>query len=834
MSPHQERTQPLLDAEVFQAVVDGVRLGRYHLVLGAGASAGCRNSAGQLPMARELESILLAEAGLPTGEDRVGLQRSYDVAQAHLGAQGLLDLLRHRYAGATPQPWHLLIPKLRWPCIWTLNIDDVAEAAYAACTDRVQTHDTVLWRERPRPLDGLTDAVPIVHLHGYVGGALGIDPQLVFSLSEYLSALQLAQRSTWQTTFRSYFPAYPVIIIGASLADEVDFAEIIRQGNTASLYGLPSLVILPTISELQRLEFTRWGLVPLACSGETFLQHLIEGVEQRSHDRADDALYYSLYTDRTLHLFREPGLAATPPDIPVHDFYGGHEPDWQDILHELDAVPRWVTKLATELGTPETVPKVQLLYVLCGAAFTGKSTGLLRLARELQKMGWEPVALIGWERLEVDEVVKFLADRPRAILFVDPLWFDAHELDRLLRRAQHVDQRLLVIGVDRIRHLKRIKNVVSIRFLVGAITPIVEFDITDGFWWAIVRKRHLHARLGRLEGANERRAKLYFVDHERDLYSALASLEDASGFVDRGIAVFTSLPHDVQSAFAVIALIGAVGLPSPVSAVASVAGVGVMRLMSELGPDGSLSDWVALEPHSAGVVKLRHGYFGEILLSGRLGLSNSLSFSELSMGVCLALAGSVSAAAIKRGTLEYRIVAELMDERLVKRLAGDEEVDSWYAALEESYRWNARFWEQRALAQVANLDRAYSFARRAVELRRDAFALTTLGTVLMRRVVSVAVHETIAAAEPYWREAVDALAEAREDDHGRLEPPFTTFFSYTGKLFDGPVKPTGLWVTTIRQAFEDWLGAAKATGVLSDPAVAQLLHRFPEDWFRKQ
>ena len=795
------------------------------------ASVGCRNAMGALPMAQELERLLLAELGITNIDEPVGLQRAYEQAEAQLGAPFIREFLQSRFAGATPSSWHLLIPRLRWPCIWTFNIDDVIESAYGQCTERAQLRETVLWKDRPRPLDGLSEAVPIAHLHGYVGTTPSVsDPQLVFSVPEYLAAMQSSSRSTWQTTFRSYFPSYPVIIIGARLAEEIDFAEIVRQGNTALSYGRPSIVVLPSISDFQRSEFERWGLTPVVCTGEAFLNHLVAGVDQRSAVMATSSLYSSLYTERTLCMRADPSVSPPLPASTSHDFYGGHEPDWSDITRDLDAVPRWVERLVNEIGPPERVPTVQLCYVLCGEPFTGKSTGLLRLERELQTVGWEPIHLIGWERLDTEEVLKYFADRPRAVLFVDPVWFDANELDRLLRSASTKDQRLLIIGTDRTRRLQYIKNVLSLRFLIGAVTPVVEFDITDGLWWAIVRRRRLHARLGRLEGVGEAEAKLYFVERGRDLYSALAQLEDANGFVERGVEVFSSLTREQQTAFAVISLVGSVGLPVPSATIAAVAGLRVVKLIESLGPAGALGEWVAIDRHQVGVVRLRHQYLGELVVSGRVALPEGVSFLELALGVCLAIAGRVSVEAIRQGTLEYRIAAELMDEKLVKRLAGSSEVDSWYASLEESYRWNARYWEQRALAQDENLDRAYSFAQRALQLRRDGFTLNTLGTVLMRRAVIAFDEGSVSAAEGYWRNAVDVLASAREDFRGRLEPPFSAFFAYTGRFFTGSVSPEGVWATTIRQAFDDWLAAARAADVLRDPDIARLLEHFPPGW----
>lgn len=829
MTTDTARGEPIIDRQVLEAVADGVRLGKYHLVLGAGASCDCTNSLGRLPIARDLEAILLHECGIDEVDEVVGLQRAYEEACHRRGASAVSELLKTLYSEAIPSALHRRIPLLRWRAIWTFNIDDAVESAYANCEDRMQVAHTVLWKERPRPVDGIGDQVPVVHLHGYVGERSPQDPQLIFSMAEYLEALSSASRNNWHTTFRSSFPSYPSIIVGARLVDEIDFAEIIRQGSISAEYGTPSVIVLPRITAFQRSEFERWNLIPVEATGEEFFRALTQSADQLTEERKGaTSLYTSLYTERSILELSSPRVAREYYHA-SHDFYGGDEPTWEDISLDLDAVPRWVEQLANDVGTPETAGTGQVLYVLCGGAFRGKSTGLLRLAAVLHSQGWEPFYLIGRERLELDEITQYLRDRPRAVLFADPLHFDAHELDGLLRRAAADNRRLIMFGTDRSRHLRRITDAISPRFLVGAVSPVVTFDVTDAFWWQIVRKRRAHARLGRLEGADEPAAKLYFTQHGRDLYSALAELEDAYGFIARGLDAFNSVPEDLRLAFAAIALAASASLSIPATTVAGVSGVGQRRLIKEV-TGGTLTEWVALDASGSGVVRLRHPYLGELLLSGQIALPDGVTLLEVAEETCRALARAISPEAIRRGTLEYRLAAELMDERLVKRLADSDDVDAWYATLESEYGWNARFWEQRALAQTRNLDRAFSFAQRAVQERRDGFALNTLGTVLMRRAAAAADRQSFDVAETYWSEAVDALTKAKDHASGLLVAPYSSFFAYTLRLIEAGVPQGMLFGTRVHQAIIDWCSMARHDKVADEPALKSLLTRIPKEW----
>ncbi len=735
-------------------------------------------------------------------------------------------LFRTWYAGAEPSEWHHRIPGLAWECIWTFNIDDVIETSYANSATRAQRLRSALWRERPTPFAGGHDVLTVVHLHGYVGDiARRDDPQLVFSLSDYLDARSVASHLTWHTTFRSQFPTSPVIVLGARLSEEVDFAEVIRDGNSSAQLGLPSVVVLPSFSSIERSEFERWGFVPIESTAEDFMLQLADAVAASPSPSALSG-YASRYTDRTLLPLTDE-LGTTP--IPGHDFYGGHEPEWFYIANDLDAHPRWLSRLVREIGSSEDFPEVQRLYVLAGSAFTGKSTALMRIGRELQGMGWEPVYVTGWETIDPNEVLKYLASRPRAVLLIDPLSQDARDVADLLREAETRSQRLVIIGADRTRQVDRIRRVVPFRYVVGAVDPLF-FEPTDEFWWQVLIRRGERARLGRLERAPERLAKQFFVERGRDLFSALAQLEDSRGFIDRGMQAFNAMEGDFRLVFAVVSLLARHSLPTPLGAAAAVAGVSVQRLATATAVTGDLGDWIRQDPNEIGLMRLRHRFLGELLLRGEVSLPEGVSLPELAQSVCVAIADRVSVEAIVQRTLEYRIAAGLMDEEFVRWMCHSDEVDWWFDGLEQYFSWNARFWEQRALASARDLDRAYSFAQRAVSKHRDAFSLNTLGTVLMRRAVTSVEPLSLNRRADYWREALEVLIGSRDKGRGRFEHPYVTFFHYTALAVALDPAPTGAWRLQVEQAFRDWYLEARRSRILDDPEVRSLAEKFPELW----
>lgn len=537
--------------------------------------------------------------------------------------------------------------------------------------------------------------------------------------------------------------------------------------------------------------------------------------------------YTTRYTTRALL-----PLTTEPFDRPHgHDFYGGHAPEWADVLDDLDAIPAWLTALVEELGDPSDASSVQLLYLIKGPPFAGKSTALLRLGRELGERGWQPILLIGRERIEYEATLTYFRTRPRAILLIDGVTQDAGDVGELLRRSESAAQRLLVLAADRERHTPHISNVIAPKHLVG-VEAMVFVEPTNNFWSDVLKRRGTRARLGRLEGESARNQQLHFVQHGRDLFSALASLEDASGFIDRGLEVYRELPAGMQTAFAAVALLGWFGLPAPVPSVSATSGVTVRALGDAMRPGGALAQWIIPDGFEVGYVRLRHRYLGDLLLTSFAEPHHRTRLSEVAQDLCLSLADQVGPKAIQRKTVPQRIVASLMDLEAVQLLCRSSYVDDWYEALQAEYRWNARYWEQRALGLPLVPDRAYSYARRAVGIRADAFTLNTLGTVLMRRAVEESGGMGPAHRKAYWREGLEALVRSREVGAGRFEYPFVTFFAYTLRLLAVEHNMDREWYMQAEQGFRDWRAEAARLDFFDSAQIRRLVGDFPGEWRR--
>ncbi len=212
-----------LDEATWVSVMEGLVLGQYSLLLGAGASIGATNGAGDpLPGGNALSDELLEEYAIPRPLRRESLRVMYDLAE-RVAERDKLEapraLLKRRFSECSVPDWYKNLVQIPWRIIWNLNIDDVLERAYD-----VRFPDVARQRLRVTTSSGSqvyhrepADEVSGVHLHGRA-----LNGDLVFGSLEYLAAVARGgsgHRLFWDSWFTA-----PVIVVGASLLDELDLA----------------------------------------------------------------------------------------------------------------------------------------------------------------------------------------------------------------------------------------------------------------------------------------------------------------------------------------------------------------------------------------------------------------------------------------------------------------------------------------------------------------------------------------------------------------------------------------------------------------------------------
>ncbi len=205
---------------------------------------------------------------------------------------------------------------------------------------------------------------------------------------------------------------------------------------------------------------------------------------------------------------------------------------------------------------------------------------------------------------------------------------------------------------------------------------------------------------------------------------------------------------------------------------------------------------------------------------------------EVAKSLATHLAPHVSITAIQQKSIYYRIIKELMDERIILDWLGYPLAQQFYSDLLPYYDWDARYWEQRALAEarMGHLDKAMSFAETAVERNRDPFTLNTLGTILLRIAASAEYREVAGTPSLYWK-GVNNLHESAEKGRGLFPHPYTTFFSHTLRYataqFVGQEIPR-----EIIKEWDLWYDRAQRSALFASPEKFEILTKYKVSWLK--
>lgn len=411
--------------------------------------------------------------------------------------------------------------------------------------------------------------------------------------------------------------------------------------------------------------------------------------------------------------------------------------------------------------------------LLSGEAFSGKSSVLLKLASELIDSGYKAWQFVGDEALDVEAALHWTMRDPKAVLLVDNSSDFAKDVHELLEEAKSRRIVVQVVLVDRARRSKHISEILATeRFAELKVHGKLSAEEVDALIVTLDAKR----RLGALTNESKTSRKKYFNDHGEKIFSAMAALEDGRGFQQRvSDELARASSKSARALLAAVSLTSRLGYPLPFELTKT--SCGLTAADAQILVDGELSD--LLEVRSGGIAT-RHRIFGELLIDE---LSGEVR-KEAVVRLALAAAPNVSPAAIRASTIYYRIARGLMGAEILGELfrSHSETILEVYADLEDAYDWNARYWDQRALAaaDAHRYEKAYSWAEQAVARKRDALSLTTTGKVLMLRAVSEASAgewptDTFEKAERY-------LADAKQVEGNRAEYPIETFLYYVARL----------------------------------------------------
>lgn len=787
----------VLGQDNFDGFMRGLVRGRYHTLLGAGASAGGTGGDGKpLPVGAALADDIAAEFELDAGA--ASLRRIFAAAQRRHSPKGesLNDYIGRRFTRTDPPAWLERFVRLQWAHIWTLNVDDCLEGAYTNYSRSARQQPmSISWTERHRtPRQGL-DEVLIVHLHGKASRAHR-DGELIFDISAYLHAANAQFR--WHTIFGDYYPSEPFLVIGASLDEEIDLQVILEQGRSRLSTDHPSILVTRDIDALQGEEYRDYGLLPVAATAEDFFE-AVEAALQPFIDElthAESSKLTDISPTAVTFLNQWQALSTSDkfrPDL-RHDIFAGHQPEWRDVIADKLASRDAASQLLARITGPVNRGDAKVL-LLRGGIFSGKSAVLLSLAKLLIEAGFQPFLHLGDAAPDAEAAVHWLQHYPRSVLLMDDAFDFTFDIARIVSLAQSAGVSPRMVLTERSSRARGSDRNLAV---IDVDSRTLSDTLSDGEIARLIEKLTDHRRLGVLTGLQPRERTRFFHQHGRELFSAMAGLERGRGFEARVRDEYAAVPSASHNLVGLSALCSHLGYGLPITIVPRATGHSIADAETLLS-EGPLADLLTA---SRGYIRPRHRIFGTILVETCLTREDRYS---LAADLAAGLAQHVSPAAIGVRNIYYLIARALMTHKVLETLFEHDydEVLRWYEEAESAYDWNARFWEQRALAaSLAGLfEPAYSWAKQAVDVRSDAFTLNTVGTILMRRALSE-------AAPHLWptdsfEAAEEALREARGLEAEASEYPYETFFSYTLRLADA-VAFEALPVEQLRMLWQQW------------------------------
>lgn len=609
-------------------------------------------------------------------------------------------------------------------------------------------------------------------------------------------------------------------------------ALFLRRGNKSrELVGRPSIIVLRDMSELQREQFRKWGLVPVEADARSFFADLLKELP------AEESKLVSLIPGRIIGLppieariFQQQFLwlrADVPLSVPEgHDFYGGDDPTWADITANRDARFEIVDILLSDVptdnkGRPAEPP--QVIHCIWGPPGCGKSTALLRIGRELIPAGFDVFLFRGEERLDTKAALWWLRRSPKCALLFDGLADFSEDAGRLAEECARADANLLVFAAERERRLKQVRWGIVPQFLKDHSLVGLSNVNVNRLLAVLERERGL----GKLTRRSAEDRRHYFQrDARRQLLPGMAELEGAKGFRTRLTDEYNS---DIQSdvlrdVYATTCMSYALGYPLPLGIVCVSAGISSGEVTQELSEGGQLVGIVRIERRG---LRPRHRVVASIIVDRALKLKRRF---QLSQALAKALAPYVTIESIRQRTLPYRIARELMDAHVVWSWVGKRLAPNWYMQLVPEYDWNARFWEQRALVELRSrrFPQARSFAERALELHEDPFTMNTLGTVLMRMAIHYYEPGSARSNAVLW-EAIEHLRESRRLGEGRFEHPYITFFTYALGYSQRAFKGRGVEARLSRE-WQLWMEEARMAQVFGYLDYYGKLMDFRRSW----
>ena len=718
------------------------RLKRGDMVLftGAGFSgAACNILGDRIPSVDDLRAALnkLVYPGTPLRDDD-GLQDLFGLARGRAWSR-LRDLLRTSFAvdrNAVPDMYREIFSAAWWK-VYTLNIDDLADAVQAS-----QTLPRRLISSSPRKSSALAPegALEVVHLNGRWSD--GPD-HVTFSADQFGARFPGADPLHAQCAVDILLR--PVLFVGTELEEPPLWQAIQLRKSASSGKDLRrrSFLVTPKLARARRDYLAR----------ELHVEHIPMTLEQFHEEifkkaKSGSKIYFRSQNQKSpweRSLKKPPlvgDLVATEAHMPVGgEYLLGHEPTWRDLIEGRAATREYESrfrKIVDEVLAVEDGPYP--VVVLAGTAGSGKSTAIMRLGLYLSGKGVD----CAFTSVDLDvsaadlRSLADLGELPEVLLIDDADRFGA-EASMLGKDLSNARSRPLVVLAVRTARVGRISD--RFKLLRVEHEELVVPRLTDRDIDSLLAVLDRANRLGVLKKKSRAKRRSAFRAREsanRDLLVAMLEATSGRRFEVKLEEEFDQLQHQERYAYAMVAIATAYSLGLSQDQILLGMGDPSNETMQALR---ALKNRLLVLEYPGGRLRVRHRVVGERVVRY---LIRDGSIRDPLLSITIALAVGVRSQGSRR-TRAYQTLRRLMNHDWLRKTLGDRSGMAFLAELEPHMDWDHHYWLQRGSLELEIGDQslAENFLNQAAGIApADLLVRTAMGYLKLKIAVneSDAVH----------------------------------------------------------------------------------------------
>ena len=666
------------------------------LFTGAGFSLAAKNKAGNpiisyTELKQAIWNLCFRDEAF---EPDSGLQDLYDTALRRCPAD--LEALMIRSFTVDPDSlptWFETIFAMPWAFSYTLNVDDLAQAA----SRRFQL---------PRPLETISasggvavpqmspEALQVVHLNGTLRDVPG---NVTFSLAQY--AERLTRTDFWYSRLTATLVSHSIVFVGTRL-DEPPLWQHLELRRARGARGMRELrprsyLVTAKLDRARQALLAEYNVDWLPMTAEEFAKQILTKLKSQA------ARGLAVLADKSREITHDDPIlqevSALTKDLRDNktEFLLGQEPIWAD-LHYGRAILRESDEQVWQLIQQAFSSKgLRGVIVFTGTAGSGKSTALMRACLRLNAEGTR----VGWAGRESYLTLRDIRNTMRSdgapsVLAVDDADLLGFELATTIQDICRSKQSPLVLLAIR---SSRVDSFISEVGLQGVpLQEIAMPHLTDSDIDALIDVLDKENRLGILKAMSHAdQVKAFKSQAGRQLLVAMIQATSGRRFEEKVMDELSGLDSEARYIHALVAVASFFRFDLSREDVLVASGDRSNQALNILEQLVKRNVIVRVDGRDA-LVRARHRVIAEIIMDH---LQETGQLAEVVVGLTQVAAVKVNVN-MPRSSRPWRLLRALTNHDFLKRTVNVSMARNIYSSIEQLLAWNHHYWLQRASLEV--------------------------------------------------------------------------------------------------------------------------------------